>query len=82
MQYALFVVETLSLLSVTFELKTSSCEMWTYLVDKRCDNSQLGERRRKPLDALRAGDEIQEQYPFLGDSPRLQNLNGHDSRSA
>ena len=51
------------------------------LVNKGGDNAQPGELGGKVLDALGAGDEVDEQDALLLDTAGLENLDGHDGRA-
>ena len=52
------------------------------LVNKGGDNAQPGELGGKVLDALGAGDEVDEQDALLLDAAGLEDLDGHDGRAA
>lgn len=54
----------------------------TYLVDKSCNDMQLGKLGREPFDALGTGNEVEEEDSFLGNAALLENLHCHDRRTA
>ena len=53
-----------------------------YLVNKRRHDPGPGELSGKVLDALRAGDQVQEQDSLLGNTARLEDIDSHDSGTA